>query len=120
MEIFSFPALSSSILCASAPLREFFFSAVPSFPRGPGFYYSPVKLVAVLAVYLCWVKTCWWVDQDAKDLHLPRKTWNPVLLGAGLFGLLVVWALPVFGFSFLVLVLLYLTATLSYVYVRNE
>src|SRR5262245_39704387 len=91
-----------------------------TFPRGPGLYYHPVKLVAVLVVYLCWVKTCWWVDTDAKALKLPRKTWNPVLLGCGLFGLLVVWVLPWFWLSFSVLVLLYFGATLTYVAIRNE
>ncbi|HKB36381.1 MAG TPA: GspE/PulE family protein, partial [Gemmataceae bacterium] len=94
--------------------------AAPSFPRGPGFYYNPVKFLAVLAVYLCWVRTCWWVDQDAKELKLPRKTWNPLLLGSGLLGLLVIWGLKAFWPAFIFLLLLYLGAILSYVYVRNE
>ena len=46
------------------------------------------------------VRSCWWVDQDAKDLKLPRKTWNPLIFGAGFFGLLVVWTLPIFLISF--------------------
>src|SRR5437763_16780272 len=84
------------------------FAAGPSFPRGPGLYFSPLKLLALLAVYLCWVRTCWWVDQDARELKLPRKTWNPLLFGAGMFGLLVVWVLPTFWLAFGVLLLLYL------------
>src|SRR5262249_41812998 len=41
------------------------------FPRGPGFYFNPVKFVLVLAVYLAWVRTCWWVDQDCRENGLP-------------------------------------------------
>ncbi len=92
----------------------------PSFPRGPGFYFHPVKFALLLAFYLCWVKTCWWVDQDAKDNKLSRKTWNPVLFAGGLIGLLVVWALPMFWLSFAILLLLFTASSLGYVAVRNE
>src|SRR4051794_35482330 len=94
--------------------------AAPSFPRGEGLYYNPFKFFAVLVVYLCWVRTCWWVDVDARALKLPRKTWNPLLLGSGLLGLLAVWAIKAFVPAFFFLLLLYLGGVLSYVYVRNE
>src|SRR5947209_7322588 len=92
----------------------------PSFPRGEGFYFSLIKLPLVAVVYLCWVRTAWWVDQDARALALPTGLWNPLMLVAGLVGLLAVWSLPWFVFSFVVLLLLYLAPSLSYVYVRNE
>ncbi len=94
--------------------------AAPSFPRGEGFYYNPFKFLAVLIVYLCWVRTCWWVDQDARHLKLPRKTWNPLLLGTGLLGFLAVWGVKAFLPAFIFLLLLYLGAVLSYVFVRND
>jgi general secretion pathway protein E len=92
----------------------------PTFPRGPGFYFNLFKLVPVVVVYLCWVRTCWWVDQDAQALDLPTSTWNPLMLGCGLLGLLVVWLLPWFLVSFVVLLGLYLTPTLAYVSLRNQ
>ena len=95
-------------------------AAEPAFPRGPGLYYNPVKLVLLLVVYLCWVRTCWWVDEDAKTLKLERKTWNSVVFGAGLFGLLVVWVLPVFLLSFTFLLLVYLASVFAYASVRNQ
>src|SRR4051812_12297873 len=52
----------------------------PSFPRGTGFYFSLLKLFPLLVVYFCWVRTCWWVDQDARLLELPTTTWNPLML----------------------------------------
>jgi type II secretory ATPase GspE/PulE/Tfp pilus assembly ATPase PilB-like protein len=94
--------------------------AATGFPRGEGLYYNPFKFLAVLVVYLCWVRTCWWVDVDARALKLPRKTWNPLLLGSGLLGLLAVWAIKAFLPAFFFLLLLYLGGALSYVYVRNE
>jgi type II secretory ATPase GspE/PulE/Tfp pilus assembly ATPase PilB-like protein len=91
-----------------------------AFPRGPGFYFDPIKLGLVLLLYLIWVRTCFWVDRDAHVLKLPQVTWNPVILLCGLGGLLVVWLLPLFWISLPVLLLLYLAPTLVYVSVRNE
>src|SRR5919198_5469541 len=62
------------------------------FPRGPGLYFHPAKLAAVALVYLCWVRTCWWVNKDAKELKLPAGLWNAVMLAGGALGLLLVWA----------------------------
>jgi type II secretory ATPase GspE/PulE/Tfp pilus assembly ATPase PilB-like protein len=104
----------------SVPLWFVFFAADPTFPRGPGFYFDPIKIALVLFIYLIWVRTCFWVDRDANLYKLPRPTWNPVLLFCGLGGLLVVWLLPWFWLSFGVLLLLYLSPTLAYVSVRNE
>src|SRR5262245_32189517 len=89
---------------------EALFGTTTNFPRGPGFYYHPVKLVAVIALYLCWVKTCWWVDQDARAVRLPRKTWNPILLGAGVLGFLALWASPSFFFAYCFFLFLYISS----------
>jgi general secretion pathway protein E len=90
------------------------------FPRGPGFYFSIPKIIGVLIVYMIWLPTCKWVDEDAYELHIPTKLWNPLLLGCGLLGLVLVWTLPWFAASFVLLIILYLTASLSYVSVRNR
>src|SRR5438067_2432505 len=68
--------------------------AADLFPRGPGFYFSIPKLLTLLLVYLCWVRTCWWINRDASALKLPVAIWNPLVFGSGLLGLLVVWLLP--------------------------
>ena len=47
------------------------FAAETTFPRGPGFYFSPVKWLLVLVVYLGWIRTCWWVDQDCRLVGMP-------------------------------------------------
>jgi type II secretory ATPase GspE/PulE/Tfp pilus assembly ATPase PilB-like protein len=90
------------------------------FPRGTGFYYNFFRLVPLLLVYLAWVRTCWWVDHDAAQLNMPATTWNPLMFGCGVLGLVVVWILPWFWVSFVLLVALYLIPSLSYVTVRNR
>src|SRR5438552_18739681 len=84
-----------------------------TFPRGPGFYYSMPKLFAVVALYLIWVKTCAWVNEDVKDLSLPENIWNPVMVGSGMVGLLFVWLFPMFWVSFLLLIIVFLSSTLA-------
>jgi general secretion pathway protein E len=91
-----------------------------TFPRGPGFYFNLVKLIPLVLVYLLWVRTCWWVDRDSENLGLPTETWNPVLFGCGLLGIVVVWMLPMFWVSFILLLALYLAPSLAYVNMRNR
>jgi len=88
--------------------------------RGPGFYFSLVKIVILLVVYFCWISTCTWVERDAHQLELPKSRWNPILLGAGVLGLIVVWLLPFFWISILAFLILYGAAALSYAHVRNQ
>jgi type II secretory ATPase GspE/PulE/Tfp pilus assembly ATPase PilB-like protein len=70
------------------------------FPRGnqpddpyftPGYYFSLPRLLLVLLIYLCWVRSCGWVDQDSRESHMPTVMWNTILLGCGVLGLLLVW-----------------------------
>jgi type II secretory ATPase GspE/PulE/Tfp pilus assembly ATPase PilB-like protein len=95
-------------------------AAEPLFPRGDGLYFNISKLLLFLVVYLLWVRTCWWVDHDARELELPLEVWNPLMVGSGLFGLLVVWLLPWFMISFPILLTLYLVPSLVYVSLRNQ
>jgi type II secretory ATPase GspE/PulE/Tfp pilus assembly ATPase PilB-like protein len=91
-----------------------------AFPRGPGFYFDLIKFGLVLVVYLAWVRTTWWIDNDSKELGLPSTTWDGLVLGAGLLGLLIVWALPIFWPAFIALLALFLAPTFVYVGKRNE
>ncbi len=102
------------------PHSDFCILAQQSFPRGPGFYFSPLKLLAIIAVYLIWVRTTWWVDHDCKELELPTIRWNPIMLASGLLGLLLVAAVPIFLASFVALLALFLAPALLYVGVRNN
>lgn len=90
------------------------------FPRGPGFYFNPLKFLAVGAVYLIWVRTCWWVDQDCREVDLPTAQWNPMILASGFIGLILLLVVPKFFVSFPTFLLLFLAPTLVYVGMRNN
>ncbi len=115
-------SLSPCLLVSLSPavsLPPELLAAAPSFPRGPGFYFSILKLLGVLIVFLLWVRTSWWVDQDAREENLPVGLWNPLFLVCGAAGLVLVWALPWFIVSYPLFLILYLTPTLAYVFTRN-
>ncbi|HLJ92634.1 MAG TPA: GspE/PulE family protein [Gemmataceae bacterium] len=113
-------ALSFLWAAASFLLAPSLVLAADTFPRGPGFYFSIPKLLTLLLVYFCWVRTCWWVSQDAVAVQMPTALWNPLLVGCGLLGLLLVWLLPWYWLvSLPLLLILYLTPSLVYVNLRN-
>ena len=62
----------------------------------------------LVAVYLVWVATVRWVDQDAIDLDLPVATWSALMFGAGFFGIVIAWLLPWYWISLLLLLAQYL------------
>src|SRR4051794_11252058 len=93
--------------------------AEASFPRGPGFYFHPIKLMIVLLVYLAWTRTLWWVDTDSRALNLETHNWNLFLFGGAVLGVLVFWMSPFFLATLLVWCLLYLGPSLAYVQQRN-
>jgi type II secretory ATPase GspE/PulE/Tfp pilus assembly ATPase PilB-like protein len=95
-------------------------AAEPSFPRGPGLYFSLPKLLAVVIFYFIWIKTCCWVDRDGHDLGVPVRWWNTGMFAAGALGLLLIWLLPWFLASLAITWLLYLTPSLAYVTVHNQ
>jgi len=96
-------------------------SSVMNGLRGPGFYLNLFKFLPVLAIYLLWVKTTDWVDDDTKQLgNLRFEMWNSVVLFTGVLGLAMVWAIPIYFVGLLLLLLLYFVPILTYAYVRNQ
>lgn len=101
-------------LATAAPL----FAA--DFPRGPGFYFSPYKLIAFFLAYLAWIGVCKWVDEDARALHLPTEKWNGLMLGAGAVAAVFLWATAAFWPMFIAMVLAVFGVTYWYVHTRNQ
>jgi type II secretory ATPase GspE/PulE/Tfp pilus assembly ATPase PilB-like protein len=87
-------------------------------PRGPGYYFHPAKILAVLVLYLIWARVCLWVHEDCDRVDLPGKMWNSIVTLSGLVALLFAWTLP-FIIGFPLAVLIFLTGTLIYVRERN-
>src|SRR5438874_596713 len=85
-----------SLACLVGLLTPAALEAAPSFPRGPGLYYDPVKLGGLILSFLAWVKLCAWDDLDAQRYRIDGVFWNGLLLGAGLGGFLLIWVLASF------------------------
>ena len=71
-------------------------AAGPCSRAAQGFTSASPSCLPLLVIYFCWVRTCWWVDQDVADLRLADDALEPSLVRLGLLGLLMVWLLPWF------------------------
>ncbi|MFM1802962.1 MAG: Type secretion system protein, partial [Planctomycetota bacterium] len=88
--------------------------------RISGFYANLPFLMAALGLYLVWLPTVWWVDEDAFELGLEKqKMWTSLSLFSGIVGVLVMLLVPNIIVGLVVMALLYLVPTLSYVVSRN-
>ncbi len=90
-----FARIALLAFCISVAMPDALWAA-PTFPRGPGFYFDPVKLIGLALSFLAWVKLCAWVDLDAHRYNLNAVRWNGLMLAAGLIGFLLMWNLPLF------------------------
>ena len=62
---------------------------------GSGGYISYVRIIIVLLAITPWLMFCQWVDQDTRFVRrLNRETWNGVVLGGGVVGLVLWLFLP--------------------------
>jgi type II secretory ATPase GspE/PulE/Tfp pilus assembly ATPase PilB-like protein len=95
-------------------------AAPPSFPRGPGFYYSLFNLAVMIASFWGWVKLASWLDDDANRCGLDAPRWNTALLGVSVVGFLVVWKLSWFWFSLFFFWAGVLGLTFLYIHYRNQ
>ncbi len=110
--------LVSIILFVLAAPSELF--AAPAFPRGPGFYFDPYKLIGLIISLLVWIKLCAWVDLDAHRFRLDAVVWNGALLGAGFFGFLFIWNLAAFWVTLILAWTMVCFPAYWYVTVRNR
>ena len=94
--------------------------AAPSFPRGPGLYFDPFKLIGLAVSILAWVKLCAWVDLDADRYRLNSVFWNGLLLAAGSFGFLLIWNLAAFWVTALLAWLIVCFVAYWYLTMRNR
>jgi type II secretory ATPase GspE/PulE/Tfp pilus assembly ATPase PilB-like protein len=88
--------------------------------RGEGLYFNLFALAGFLAIFLIWIRSCWWLADDVDHVNLSSALWNHVLLGCGVLGLLLFWMIPAALGAFFFLVGLGIGPLLVYVYVfRN-
>ncbi len=93
----------------------------PSVVRGTGFYLNLYKFIPVLVIYLLWTWTTDWVEHDTKELNNVKfALWNSVVFFSGLLGLFLMFAIPIYPLSLVLLLLAYFVPILVYSYVRNQ
>ncbi len=84
-------------------------------------YLNLFKFVPVVAIYLLWAWTTYWVDDDAKELNNPKfAVWNCIIFFTGLLGLALVWAIPIYPLGLTLLLLAYFVPLLIYISIRNQ
>ena len=87
--------------------------------RGPGGYYSWVKLLAFWLLFLAWVRTADWVNRDAQAMKLDLLRWNPVVCGSFFAAVLLFFLIPAFWVGYPLLLIAYAAPLVSYVLYRN-
>jgi type II secretory ATPase GspE/PulE/Tfp pilus assembly ATPase PilB-like protein len=88
-------------------------------PRAIGLYFDSFLMLAVVIVFLLWVRTSYWVSRDSASLRLSSTTWNLAMLIAGSAGFLLVFFLPRY-YNLLPLFALYGLPLYAYVRHRNS
>ncbi len=93
--------------------------------RGPGGYFSIIKVALILVVFWVWVKTTDWASVDCQTLALDHTKWMPILVFPFLIGFLVALFIPGPGIMFYFVNWLLLIACVAapltmYIRHRNE
>jgi len=95
-------------------------SVPPPSPQSAGGYINLFGLVPILALFLLWVHTTGWVDEDGRSLKLKYEMWNSLVFLVGVLGFVVVLALRPFWLGFPLLLAAYGVPMFLYVRERNE
>ncbi len=108
-------AVALLLLAASDVLAQ----TTGTFPRGPGFYYSPYKLVVAILSFWGWAKLCVWLDKDAIAYRMNPPKWNGLMVGGGVLGLLLLWNLHLFWIGIVVFWMIVFAVGYAYAHYRN-
>ena len=87
---------------------------------GPGGYLSWLKVFACWLVFLAWVATTDWVSRDVQAKKLDYLRWNPIVFGTFMAAFVLVWLIPLFLVSFILLLLAWIAPFVVYVVQRNK
>lgn len=85
-----------------------------------GGYFSIVKIILLLIVYLLWVKTADWASIDGVAFQKNWKKWNAIIVGAFAVAFALTLLLPWFWLGYSLLILAYIIPFVMYVRYRNE
>jgi type II secretory ATPase GspE/PulE/Tfp pilus assembly ATPase PilB-like protein len=102
------------------------------FPRDPGgkffrgndqniagFYLNLLRFVPVVLLFVLWMWSAAWVDEDSRALQVRSQFWNTAVLACGVVGFLAVFCLPMFLLGSVVLLAAYGAPLGFYIVERN-
>ncbi|MFH1747870.1 MAG: ATPase, T2SS/T4P/T4SS family [Planctomycetota bacterium] len=82
-------------------------------------YMHPVKLAAIVVVFVIWAYFAQWVDKDTVVVNTFREPWNMAVVGTGVAAVALAFFLPSFLIGYLAMVALNLAVMIAYVVHRN-
>ena len=85
-----------------------------------GVYFSIVKILTLLFIYLLWVKSTDWLSADAVHFKKDWRKWNAIVVGSFVGAFAVALLLPWFWAGITLVFLAYLVPFIMYVRYRNE
>jgi len=89
------------------------------FPRGEGFYFHLYSLGFFIAIYVAWIHSSSWVDEDAPEVGLDASFWNTIVISGAIVGGLVFWSSPNPILSFAGLLIGAFVPIITYITNRN-
>lgn len=93
---------------------------ITTFPVGPGYYLSLVKVVVCWVIFLLWVRSTDWMSRDATELRLDYKRWNLLGFFSFVVAFILLWMLPWFWLAMPLMLLAWLGPFIAYVVHRNS
>jgi type II secretory ATPase GspE/PulE/Tfp pilus assembly ATPase PilB-like protein len=90
--------------------------------RGGGGYLHWPKILAVVILFLFWVRTTDWANCDMQEVKaMDYQRWNPILFGSFFGALLFIWVIPInFWIGFVLLFLAYTGPLTTFILMRNK
>ena len=88
--------------------------------RGSGAYLSMWRIGSCWLVFAAWVHTTDWVSQDGQNHRLNYALWNSVVFSTFLAAMFLVWLIPWFWLSFILLLIAYDAPLTVYILKRNK
>ena len=104
-------------------------STWPDYPLDPdrfrgfgdqlGGYLSIWKITTCWLLFLGWVGTTDWISRDAQIYRQRFNMWNPIAVGVFALAFLLVFVIPIFWFSLMLLITAWVAPLVTYILYRN-
>lgn len=92
----------------------------PKFPRGPGGYFSIIKIGLSVAVLLAWAATVDWINRDTQKIKQNHQRWNAIVFAPFALAFVLQWVIPWFSVSLVLMILAWIGPFAWYVMQRNK